>query len=133
MEDAAHPVDVVSSPMMPLYDDDFDDANSRLVVMLYASRPGAFVDLAADLGPRRATTTSTRGSTADEAARNAYDEGTEGNSHAGCHAGLALGDKQPAHPGLDRAHNGHSSRSRPGRPAFGTGRGTDARLVRAAT
>jgi hypothetical protein len=49
MEDAAYPVDVVSSLMMPLCDDDFDDANSRLVVILYAGRPGAFVDLAADL------------------------------------------------------------------------------------
>jgi hypothetical protein len=48
MEDSALPVDVVSSLMMPLYDD-FDDASSRLVVILYAGRPGAFVDLAADL------------------------------------------------------------------------------------
>jgi hypothetical protein len=48
MEVSAHPDDAVSSLMMPLYDD-FDDANSCLVVILYAGRSGAFVDLAADL------------------------------------------------------------------------------------
>jgi hypothetical protein len=46
--DTAHPDDVVSSLMMPLYSE-FDDANSCLVVIIYAGRPGAFVDLAADL------------------------------------------------------------------------------------
>jgi hypothetical protein len=49
MEDSAHQVDVVSSLMIPLSDESADDAGSRLVVILYAGRPGAFVDLAADL------------------------------------------------------------------------------------
>ena len=49
MEHAAHQVDVVSSLMIPLSDHSADDAGSRLVVILYASRAGAFVDVAADL------------------------------------------------------------------------------------
>ena len=50
MEDSAHPDDVVSSLMMPLSDESVDGARLRLAVILYAARPGAFVDLAADLG-----------------------------------------------------------------------------------
>jgi len=49
MEPFAHPGDVASSLMMPLSDGSSDDAGSRLVVILYAATPGAFVDLAADL------------------------------------------------------------------------------------
>jgi hypothetical protein len=49
MEDFAHPDDVVSSLMMPLSDERAANTGSRLVVILYAARPGAFVDLAADL------------------------------------------------------------------------------------
>jgi len=49
MEDFAHPVDVVSTLMMPLSDESADDAGACLVVILYAGRRGAFVDLAADL------------------------------------------------------------------------------------
>jgi hypothetical protein len=49
MEDPAHPDDVVSSLMMPLSDESADGVPSRLALILYAARPGAFVDLAADL------------------------------------------------------------------------------------
>lgn len=49
MEDTAHQVDVVSSIMMPLPDESAAGPGSRLVVILYAGRRGAFVDLAADL------------------------------------------------------------------------------------
>jgi hypothetical protein len=51
MEDFARTVDVVSSLLIPLSDksDDLDNAGPRLVVILYAGRRGAFVDLAADL------------------------------------------------------------------------------------
>ena len=49
MEESAHPDDVVSSLMIPLADEGGDGAGESLVVILYAARPGAFVDLAADL------------------------------------------------------------------------------------
>jgi hypothetical protein len=49
MEDSAHPGDVASSLLMPLSGESADDAGACLVVILYAGRPGAFVDLAADL------------------------------------------------------------------------------------
>jgi hypothetical protein len=50
MEGFAHPDDVVSSLMIPLSDKSADGAGLRLAVILYAARPGGFVDLAADLG-----------------------------------------------------------------------------------
>lgn len=46
--DDAHPGDVVTSVLMPMPDDSADGA-VPVVVILYAARPGAFVDLAADL------------------------------------------------------------------------------------
>jgi hypothetical protein len=49
MEPFVHPGDVASSLLMPLSDGRGDDAGLRLAVILYAARPGAFVDLAADL------------------------------------------------------------------------------------
>jgi hypothetical protein len=49
MEDVAHHVRVASSLVLPLSDDSAEDAESRFVVILYAGRPGAFVDLAAEL------------------------------------------------------------------------------------
>jgi hypothetical protein len=49
MEDLAGHVEVVSSLMIPLSEESADGDGSRLVVILYAGRPGAFVDLAADL------------------------------------------------------------------------------------
>jgi hypothetical protein len=49
MDDFAYPADVVSSLFMPLSYAGLDLSVSRLAVILYAARPGAFVDLAADL------------------------------------------------------------------------------------
>jgi hypothetical protein len=49
MQHFAHPDDVVSSLLIPLWDHDIDVLSSELAVVLYAARPGAFVDLAADL------------------------------------------------------------------------------------
>ena len=49
MEPFAYPSDVAGSLRMPLADGTAEDASVRLVVILYASRPGAFIDLAADL------------------------------------------------------------------------------------
>jgi hypothetical protein len=49
MEGSTHPGDVLSSLMMPLSDGTADDSGVPLAVVLYAARPGAFVDLAADL------------------------------------------------------------------------------------
>lgn len=49
MEGSTHPDDVLSSLMMPLSGGTADDSGVPLAVVLYAARPGAFVDLAADL------------------------------------------------------------------------------------
>lgn len=49
MEPFTHRDDVVSSLLMPPSDQDLDGHNRQLVVILYAGRAGAFVDLAADL------------------------------------------------------------------------------------
>jgi len=49
MEPFTHRDDVVSSLLMPLSDHDLDRHDPQLVVILYAGRAGAFVDLAADL------------------------------------------------------------------------------------
>jgi hypothetical protein len=49
MEDFAHPDDVMTSLMIPLSDHDGGAAGSGVVLILYAARGGAFVDLAADL------------------------------------------------------------------------------------
>jgi hypothetical protein len=50
MEPFTHPSDVVSSLVLPLADDRAAEAGAPLVLILYAARPDAFVDLAADLG-----------------------------------------------------------------------------------
>jgi hypothetical protein len=49
MEPLTHRDDVVSSLLMPLWDQDLEGHDPQLVVILYAGRAGAFVDLAADL------------------------------------------------------------------------------------
>ena len=49
MEDSADAADVVSSLALPLWDESAGAARTRVVVVLYAGRSGAFVDLAADL------------------------------------------------------------------------------------
>jgi hypothetical protein len=45
----ARPVDVASSVMIPLSDASAAEAGLRFVVILYADRPGAFIDVVADL------------------------------------------------------------------------------------
>lgn len=49
MEDFADSGDLVSSLTVPLSGEHADDTGVRIVVVLYAARTGAFVDLAADL------------------------------------------------------------------------------------
>lgn len=49
LEPFADPADAVTSLLMPLSDDGADGRSGPLVAILYAGRPGAFVDLAADL------------------------------------------------------------------------------------
>lgn len=49
MEPFAHAGDVASTLLVPLTEDSAEDAGVQLVLILYAARPGAFVDLAADL------------------------------------------------------------------------------------